>query len=55
MSEVNKKDKKPALTIKINGDNTGIMKSLCEIEEKVDKILEKVNQLKTLLNECNDL
>lgn len=55
MSKVNKVVENPALTIKINGDNSGIMKSLCEIEEKVDKILEKVNQLKTLLNECNDL
>lgn len=55
MSEVNKVVKKTALTIKINGDNSGIMKSLCEIEEKVDTILEKVNKLKTLLNECNDV
>ena len=41
------------ITIEIDGDNTGLMKSLNEIEEKIDRILEKANRLIETLNECH--
>ena len=40
------------ITIEIGGDNTGLMKSLTEIEEKIDRIMEKANRLIETLNEC---
>lgn len=40
------------ITIEIGGDNTGLMKSLNEIEEKIDRIMEKANRLIEILNEC---
>lgn len=40
------------ITIEIGGDNTGLMKSLNEIEEKIDRIMEKANRLIETLNEC---
>ena len=42
-----------AITIEIGGDNTGLMKSLNEIEEKIDRIMEKANRLIETLNECH--
>lgn len=41
------------ITIEIGGDNTGLMKSLNEIEEKIDRIMEKANRLIETLNECH--
>ena len=51
---IEKQLKQPkVITIEIGGDNTGLMKSLNEIEEKIDRIMEKANRLIETLSECH--
>lgn len=50
--EPNKTSKTKGITVEICRDNTGLMKSLNEIEEEIDRIMEKANRLIETLNEC---
>lgn len=53
MADIVKKPKTTAVKVHIDGDNTGIMAALNEIEEKIDRIQEKANRLKATLSECH--
>ena len=51
-------NKETTLTVKIEGDNSGIISSLNEVEKYIDTILEKFRQLNTFLTEtrlCSQL
>ena len=52
MPETNKQNSK-SIVIEIGGDNAGIMAALDEVEKKVDRIQEKVNQLKATFSESH--
>ncbi len=51
-------NKETTLTVKIEGDNSGIIKSLHEVEKYIDTLLEKFRQLNEFLAEtrlCSQL
>lgn len=51
-------NKESTLTVKIEGDNSGIISSLHEVEKYIDTLLKKLRQLNTFLTEtrlCSQL
>lgn len=42
------------ITVEIGADSSGLMKTLDEVEKKLDTLIEKANKLKSLLSDCSN-
>lgn len=52
-SGVRRMSEEKSVTVKVGCDNTEMLKSLDEVEKKLDVLNEKANQLKVTLSECD--